>query len=37
NLDMIPVDFPEGVTQWLDFWGGVDFTLALGDDGILYE
>lgn len=28
---------PEGVHRWLDAWCGVDFTLAMGDNGNLYE
>ena len=35
--EVVQPAFPEGVNRWLDVTCGTDFTLGLGDDGVLYE
>lgn len=37
NRGVVQPAFPEGVLRWVDIWCGTDFTLAMGDDGVLYE
>jgi hypothetical protein len=36
-LNVVQPPFPESVNRWLEVWCGTDYTLALGDDGVLYE
>lgn len=37
TLGIVQPPLPDGVNRWRNVWCGTDFTLAQGDNGILYE